>query len=116
MIYVNNCEPGYTKEAFDTLKIKVQGSELPVICSLVFDEMAIRKSLIWDPRKQKYYGRVDYGHNIDSDSVNEASQALLLQVNEASQALVLHHKRNMENAHWIFLYNIAHRGAKKWPH
>ena len=73
-----NCEPGFTKEALDTLKLKVQGSTHPVICALVFDEMAIRKSLTWKPRAQKFYGRVDYGHNLDNDSIEEASQALVV--------------------------------------
>lgn len=74
-----NCDPGFTKEAFDALRIKVESSEYPVICSLVFDEMAIRKSLIWDQRAQKFYGRVDYGnHNIDTDTAEEASQVLVL--------------------------------------
>lgn len=73
-----NCNPGFTKEAFDTLRLNVQISSCPVICSLVFDEMAIRKSLIWEPRRQKCYGRVYYGHNIDNDSAEEASQALVV--------------------------------------
>lgn len=52
-----------------------------MVCSLIFDEMAIRKSLTWDPKAQKCYGRVDYGHNLDSDSVDEANQSLVILLN-----------------------------------
>lgn len=76
-----NAEPGFTKEAFDTLKRKVGESENTVVCSLIFDEMAIRKDLIWDPISKKYYGRIDYGHNIDSDGVGEAKQSLVILLN-----------------------------------
>lgn len=76
-----DCETGFTKEAFDLLKQKVADSPHPVVCSLIFDEMAIRKSLTWDPKAQKCYGRVDYGHNLDSDSVDEANQSLVILLN-----------------------------------
>lgn len=72
-----DAEPGFTKEAFDTLKLKAQMSDRKVLCTLVLDEMSIRKSLIWNPRKQKYYGRVDMGVDFDSDSLDEASQCLV---------------------------------------
>lgn len=76
-----NAEPGFTKEAFDVLRRKVEESSHPVVCSLIFDEMAIRKSLTWDPKAQKYYGRIDYGHHLDSDSVGEANQSLVILLN-----------------------------------
>jgi hypothetical protein len=40
-----NAEPGFTKEA---LKTKMQHSEIPLLCALLIDEMAIRKHLEWD--------------------------------------------------------------------
>lgn len=75
-----DAEPGFTKEAFEALKRKVEESVHPVICALTLDEMAIRKCLIWDPKSQKFFGRVDCGHEINSDSVDEASQCLVLLV------------------------------------
>lgn len=50
----------------------------PVVCALIIDEMAIRKALIWDPRLQKFHGRVDYGNGDCSDSVEEANQCLVI--------------------------------------
>lgn len=75
-----NAEPGFTKEAFESLRRKAAESLHPVVCALTLDEMAIRKCLTWDPKAQKFYGRVDCGHNINSDSVEEASQCLVLLV------------------------------------
>lgn len=76
-----NAEPGFCKEAFDTLKAKVQSNKEPIICGLILDEMSIRKSLCWDPRSQKYYGRVDIGIDIESDCVEVASQCLVFLLN-----------------------------------
>ncbi|CAB3242046.1 unnamed protein product [Arctia plantaginis] len=73
-----DAEPGFTKEAFDTLKRKVKETVHPVICALTLDEMSIRKCLTWKPMAQKLYGRVDLGHDVNSDSVEEASQCLVL--------------------------------------
>lgn len=75
-----DAEPGFTKEAFDALKRKVEESVHPLICALTLDEMAIRKCLTWDPKAQTFYGRVDCGHKIDTDSIEEASQCLVLLV------------------------------------
>ena len=40
-----DCSPGYCKQAFDLIKQKVEQSEYPIICSLMLDEMAIKKKL-----------------------------------------------------------------------
>jgi hypothetical protein len=58
----------------ETLKLKVQHSEKPVICSLVLDEMAIRKHVEWDGTK--YHGTVDFGSVLDDPALGEATQAL----------------------------------------
>lgn len=36
-----DAEPGFCQEAFEALKTKVQTSDVPVVCSLIFDEMSI---------------------------------------------------------------------------
>ncbi|KAF9413687.1 hypothetical protein HW555_008133 [Spodoptera exigua] len=72
-----NAEPGFCAEAFTTLKSYAQENDLPVVCALTLDEMAIRKSLCWDAQKKTYCGRVNYGATIDSDSLEEANQCLV---------------------------------------
>ena len=71
-------EPGFTKEAMTGLKAKVlagkrDGQE--IICSLMLDEMSIRRHVQWDGKK--YRGFVDLGTNIDDDSLPEATEALV---------------------------------------
>jgi len=46
-----------------------------VICSLMMDEMAIRKKVEWSG--QKYHGFVDLGTEMDDDSLPEAKEALV---------------------------------------
>lgn len=76
-----NAEPGFCQEAFKTLEAKVKSGGKPIVCALVLDEMAIRKSLIWDPRNQKYHGRVNTGTEIDNDSLEVANQSLVFLIN-----------------------------------
>lgn len=81
-----DAEPGFTTEAFKTLKIKAQNSPRPMICTLVIDEMAIRKGLYWDNSSKKFYGRINTGIMEESDSTEEASECfvmLLTSINEA---------------------------------
>ncbi len=72
-------EPGFTGPAFDALHASVlaareKGQE--VVCSLVLDEMEIRKYTEWDGKK--YRGFVDPGNEIDdNDSFPIARDALL---------------------------------------
>lgn len=73
-----NIEPGFCTEAFNALKVKAQTSEMPVICAMVLDEMAIRKSLCWDPQTKTYYGRVNFGIDCDMDSLEVANECLVL--------------------------------------
>ena len=73
-------EPGFTKEALTALKAKVlagrrDGQEL--VCSLMLDEMSIRKHVQWDGKAGKYRGFVDLGTKIDDDSLPEATEALV---------------------------------------
>ncbi len=73
-------EPGFTEPTFQALKFKVEEAQKngqKVICSLMLDEMAIRKHVSWDGKK--FRGYVDVGNGVDeSDSSAVAKDALVL--------------------------------------
>lgn len=71
-----DCEPGFTKESFEALKIKSQ--KQPVIGALCMDEMAIRKCIEWDGHRS--HGYVNVGNHVDDDSVPVATEALTFMV------------------------------------
>ena len=72
-------EPGFTEPAFKALEVKVKGIEEKVICSLMIDEMAIRKDVSWDGNK--FRGYVDLGNAVeDDDSAPIAKDALVFMV------------------------------------
>jgi len=52
-------EPGFTKEAFQSITQRVKESIDPVICNIVIDEMLIRKQITF--LNGKFYGGVDLG-------------------------------------------------------
>lgn len=61
-----NGQPGFTEEAFKALSVRVEAAHnqgTKIICSLMFDEMAIRKHIEWDGKK--FLGYVDVGSSID---------------------------------------------------
>lgn len=73
--------PGFTEPAFEALKIKVEEAKKDrkkVVCSLMLDEMAIKKHVSWDGKK--YHGYVDIGNGIDDDSTPVAKDALVFMV------------------------------------
>lgn len=80
-----DAEPGFSKEAFEMIQTRVRYSKKKeILCSLVFDEMAIRKYVEWDGHR--YYGLVDLGTGISDESMGLASQVLtfmLVSVNES---------------------------------
>lgn len=67
-----DCEPGFTKESFEALKIK--SKKQPIIGALAMDEMAIRKCVEWDGHIS--HGYVNVGNNVDGDNVPLATEAL----------------------------------------
>lgn len=72
-----NGEPGFTKEAFQVLEIKVEEVSHKgenVICNLVLDEMAIRKKFTGT----KTVGYINMGTDISSDNLPHAKEALVL--------------------------------------
>ena len=71
-------QPGFTQPVFQALKLKVEEAEKDgkqVICSLMLDEMAIKKHVSWDGNK--YHGYVDIGNGVDDDSSPVAKDALV---------------------------------------
>lgn len=67
--------PGFTKEAFEALtRLQLSSLHKPV-CSLMIDEMSIRKFVEWDGKQ--YHGYVDFGANLDGDYEQEATNVLV---------------------------------------
>lgn len=83
-----DAKPGFTTEAFNILKLKVQNETTPVVCSLIFDEMAIRQHIEYDGTN--YYGYVDFGNNIQNDSMHVAKEALVFMVVAINNSWKLH--------------------------
>lgn len=71
-----NGEPGFTKEAMNVMTLKAANSENPLLCSLVMDEMAIRKNIEFDGKQ--FHGYVDLGTGVSDDSMDIAREALTL--------------------------------------
>ncbi|KAB0801379.1 hypothetical protein PPYR_05733, partial [Photinus pyralis] len=71
-----DASPGFTTEAFETLRKQVQFSQKPCLCALVIDEMSIRKHLEWDGNK--FYGYVNFGVDINDDCNELAKEVFVL--------------------------------------
>jgi len=74
-----NGDPGFTKESFDSLKLKVNENKI-VISNLVIDKMSIKDKIEFDGKK--FHGLVDLGTgaDVDSDNVDHATYALVFLV------------------------------------
>lgn len=72
-----DCEPGFSQEALETLKRKNEGKS--VLCSLMIDEMSIRKHVQWDGTK--YVGYTDHGSQDDNESGIYAKEVLVFMLN-----------------------------------
>ena len=71
--------PGFTQATFSAFSeranvAKANGKH--VICSLMFDEMSIRKHIQWDGKR--FTGFIDYGTGLADDSMPLATEALVL--------------------------------------
>lgn len=78
---VVKCDPGYSEIAFQTLAEKVHAARSvskTVYCSLMLDEMSIKKQIDFDGHHN--WGYVDVGVEIDDDEVTPATHALVLMV------------------------------------
>lgn len=73
-----HCEPGFLSEVLGFLKLEVQKCDWLQDCCLIFDSMAIRKQLVWEPSKGKYFGNVDFDDG--SENSDLASEALVFLV------------------------------------
>lgn len=77
-----DADPGFTKPAFIAIKEKVRiahNNGKQVMCSLMLDEMSIRKHIAWDGKK--FRGFVDHGNGLyDDDSLPYAKDVLVLMV------------------------------------
>lgn len=71
------CEPGFLKECFQTLKQKSLHKK-NILCSLIFDEMSIKKKLDFDGKR--IWGYTDYGTRLESDNMDLATEVLVLMV------------------------------------
>lgn len=76
--------PGFSQEALVAIKMKVADAKTQIICNMTLDEMSVRKQIEWDGRK--FYGYVDVGSNLDSDTVPEAKEALVFMLVALNQS------------------------------
>lgn len=80
-----NASPGFTMEAFDSLKKKAEkvkektGSKM--LCALMVDEVSIRRHAQWNEAAMKFDGLVDLGRNVpNQDSLPLAKDALVFMI------------------------------------
>ena len=55
------CEPGFIKEAFESLQKYAMSCPEKKDCFLLIDAMSTRKQMLWDPKQDRYVGFVNYG-------------------------------------------------------
>lgn len=77
-------EPGVYRHSLDLLtklakESSVNGIELS--CSLIFDEMAIRKHLQWSDSRKQFLGFINYGFRPDCVEMPVANNAIVFMVN-----------------------------------
>lgn len=75
---------GFCNQSFEILtdhanKLKTGGTE--PVCSLIFDEMAIRKHLQWSTSQKNFLGQISYGFRPDCADVPLATNALVFMLN-----------------------------------
>lgn len=73
-------KPGFTSEAFDLLRRHAEQSPKKIFCSLILDEMSIRRHVEWDG--EKFSGKVDMGTDLpdNEDALPEARNVLVFLV------------------------------------
>lgn len=100
-----NGEPGIRKEMLDRLTKFVEelnGEKL--ICSLIFDEMYIRKQVYWDPNKYDYVGYPTYGvmpnvNDVAAERNNNANiETNEMDHNESNDAVTARRPRSSRSA------------------
>ena len=76
-----DCLPGYIQPAFDNLKAKVSENKKlnrEFICSLVVDEMSIKRQIEFDGKKMWEY--IDVGSSVQKDDMQAAIEAFVVMV------------------------------------
>ena len=74
-------EPGFTEPAFKALSLKVEQAKKQkkeVLTSLMFDEMSIKKHVVFDGKR--FRGYVDVGDGLADDDAEVATEALVVMV------------------------------------
>ena len=71
-----NCELGFISEAFHSLAKIIESSPEKKDCALMLDGMAIRKQVMYDPKKDQYFGFINYIGAVVEPSEELASEAL----------------------------------------
>ena len=74
---VLECNPGFVKEAFDSLGKEASSYSEKKDCFLVIDAMSTRKQSLWDSKQDKYVGFVDYGSIASEKPGTLASEAVV---------------------------------------
>lgn len=71
-------EPGFTKEALNTLTSACKNIQTLIFCALMMEEISIQKHL--DFNNEKYFCFVDFGSEIQSNTVDQATECLVFKV------------------------------------
>jgi len=66
---------GYSDECLKAVQAHATSLGHPLTCALMMDEMAIRRQVEWDGKM--YTGYVDFGSQVDDDSLPVAKEALV---------------------------------------
>lgn len=80
-----DCSPGYCSLSIQSLKIRAdeyrKKHNRQLLCSLLLDEMALKKGIVADKHTQEIWGYVDVGSNIQINNDHDlASEALVLMI------------------------------------
>lgn len=70
--------PGFTVEAFNALKHAATNTPHPILCSLLMDEIDIKRGIHFDGKNT--YGYVNLGNDVLSETGDEAKQALVFMI------------------------------------
>lgn len=79
-----NCKPGITSKSLEYLTKKVKEKKGLLVCSVCFDEMAIRKQIMWSHSLKKMLGYVSYGSD-DVDDPLIAKEAIVFMVSGVNE-------------------------------
>ena len=71
-------QPGFTDSVFQAIRARASASDKPLVCALIFDEMAIRQEVQWDGTQ--YRGYIDMGTETNDDSLPMAKEAMVFMI------------------------------------